>query len=949
IVEPPQYGNLTVNSVPEGASIWLDGEDTSEVTNTTLTEVEVGKHNVTLKLEGYKDSTKQVTIEANETAILDFVLAEIVEPPQYGNLTVNSVPEGASIWLDGEDTSEVTNTTLTEVEVGEHSVTLTLDDYHNATKPITVVAGETVSLHFDLEKVAVVPVANFTANVTEGVAPLTVQFTDKSLNATTWHWDFGDNRTAIAKNPIITYRKPGNYTVTLNASNAHYYDVETKAEYITVKLPNPVASFAVDKASGDAPLTVQFTDTSNWKPDTYEWNFGDGTTSTEQNPVHTYTTAGTYTVTLKVSRDGGSTSTATKNVAVKPVADFEADTTRGDSPLTVKFTDLSEGAVDEWKWDFGDGRTSTEQDPVHVYNTTGTYTVTLTAKKGALTSTETKEAFITAVNPDASLDAEFRANTTQGYAPLAVKFFDQSQGEVTKWQWNFGDGTTSTEQNPVHTYSKAGNHTVTLKVTGPRGSDTTTKSAYITARDPKPVAVFSADKVRGETPLIVQFTDKSAGAPPLTYTWDFGDGVTSSFQNPTHVFDYDGDGARTYTVKLTVKNGKGVSSIETKIIVVSPPQMESVSDRINADTAKAKEDVPLTYREFELKILKNTSAKKNGEAIDVLSVQVAPELAEPPAGTIKIGEKAFKLGPEGAKFDPPIPITITFTKDEWEQMFGDGRTTKLQRYDGQKWSELTDQVEDPVNYTITGYTSSFGVFAPITTEPTTEPEPTHTPYTPSGGGGSGPTYTSYTGTGTLTVGSSNIALRSIKVNAEDKAGSLFVQIGTKVLDKDGNPLTSITLTPLASDDMPAVPSGALFKFAGYVYEAGPDGATFEPGITLAFDLPADAWNALDPDNNDFKVKWYNEETEEWEDVPTTTYKSTRSVDAEITHFSIFALFTEPVTTPTETPTPPVDIDIPTTPPVDEKPPAGEFPTTIFAIVVVLVIVIAAGYFFIVRK
>jgi hypothetical protein len=92
------------------------------------------------------------------------------------------------------------------------------------------------------------------------------------------------------------------------------------------------------------------------------------------------------------------------------------------------------------------------------------------------------------------------------------------------------------------------------------------------------------------------------------------------------------------------------------------------------------------------------------------------------------------------------------------------------------------------------------------------------------------------------------------------------------------------------------------------------------------------------------VKWYNEVTEQWEDVPTTISKSTKSITAKITHFSIFALFTEPVTT-----TPPVDIDIPTTPPVDEKPPAGEFPTTIFAIVVVLVIVIAAGYFFIVRK
>jgi hypothetical protein len=240
-----------------------------------------------------------------------------------------------------------------------------------------------------------------------------------------------------------------------------------------------------------------------------------------------------------------------------------------------------------------------------------------------------------------------------------------------------------------------------------------------------------------------------------------------------------------------------------------------------------------------------------------------------------------------------------------------------------------------------------------TLEITTETTPKPTPKPPSGGGGGGggssPTYTSYTGTGTLTVNNVGTVLRSIKVNADDKVGSLLVPIGVKALDKDGKPLTSITLTPLASDKMPAVPSGALFKFAGYVYEAGPDGATFEPGITLAFDLPADAWNALDPDNNDFKVKWYNEETEEWEDVPTTTYKSTRSVDAEITHFSTFALFTEPVTTPTETPTPPVDIDTPTTPPGDEKPPAGEFPTTIFAIVVVLVIVIAAGYFFIVRK
>jgi PP-loop superfamily ATP-utilizing enzyme len=172
IVEPPQYGNLTVNSVPEGASIWLDGEDTSEVTNTTLTEVKVGVHFVKLKLEGYKDSTKQVTIEANETAILDFVLAEIVEPPQYGNLTVNSVPEGASIWLDGEDTSEVTNTTLTEVEVGKHNVTLKLEGYKDSTKQVTIEANETAILDFVLAEIVEPPqYGNLTVNsVPEGAS-----------------------------------------------------------------------------------------------------------------------------------------------------------------------------------------------------------------------------------------------------------------------------------------------------------------------------------------------------------------------------------------------------------------------------------------------------------------------------------------------------------------------------------------------------------------------------------------------------------------------------------------------------------------------------------------------------------------------------------------------------------------------------------------------------------
>ncbi|NLZ29630.1 MAG: hypothetical protein GX885_02595 [Methanomicrobiales archaeon] len=255
-----------------------------------------------------------------------------------------------------------------------------------------------------------------------------------------------------------------------------------------------------------------------------------------------------------------------------------------------------------------------------------------------------------------------------------------------------------------------------------------------------------------------------------------------------------------------------------------------------------------------------------------------------------------------------------------------------------------------VGQSANGTVQAFGQHMLTITPPVT-PTPTTPPYTPGrGGGGASPAYTSYTGTGTLKVNNVGTVLRSIKVNADDRIGSVLVPIGVKALDKDGNPLSEVTLTPLSSDDLPAVPSGALFSFAGYVYEAGPSGATFDPGITLTFELPADAWNALDPDNNDFKVKWYNEETEEWEDVPTTTYRSTRSVDAKVTHFSTFALFTEPgiITPPTETETP----TVPTTPtpPPEEKPPADKFPmTTVLAIFAVLVIVIAAGYFFMMRK
>jgi len=230
--------------------------------------------------------------------------------------------------------------------------------------------------------------------------------------------------------------------------------------------------------------------------------------------------------------------------------------------------------------------------------------------------------------------------------------------------------------------------------------------------------------------------------------------------------------------------------------------------------------------------------------------------------------------------------------------------------------------------------------------------PTPTPYTPGrsgGGGGGGSSYTSYTGTGTLLTGSSGTVLKSIIVNANDNIGSVLVPIGTKALDADGKPLGEITLKPLAGDAVPAVPSGSVFKFAGYAYEASPDGATFDPAITLSLDIPEDVWNSLDLTNQQCMMKWYNKESGLWEDVPTTIIPGTRTIEIRITHFSIYALFTEPITTPT-TPTETVTTAAPATPTTPTAPPAEGLPMTmILAIFAVIAIVVVAGYFLMMRK
>jgi len=403
-----------------------------------------------------------------------------------------------------------------------------------------------------------VPITDFVADKTAVGVGEVVSFSDLTKNTpTAWDWSFGDGTESAVQNPQKTYAAKGVYTVTLSSRNANGKDAEIKTKYINVGLA-PVADFVISvPVYQNIPSrnTVRFIDKSLNNPTSWVWDFGDGETSTEENPVHIYTADGLYTVSLTAKNFFGEDAKVYAGlirVGYGPKVDFQADRTLTSVDRFIRFTDLSTNDPTSWVWDFGDGTTGTGQTPDHAYKATGVYDVTLTASNQFTTTSLTKKQYITIVNMPR---ANFKADKTKGEAPLAVTFTDLSKGSPTMWSWDFGDGETSTVQNPAHTYTENGMYTVSLSAANANGEDNETKVAYITVKK-GPVADFTVDERIGKAPFIVKFQDTSKGNP-TRWLWEFGDGTESSDQNPTHIYLDEG----AYDVRLTVWNADGSDSI----------------------------------------------------------------------------------------------------------------------------------------------------------------------------------------------------------------------------------------------------------------------------------------------------------------------------------------------------------------------------------------------------
>jgi len=316
------------------------------------------------------------------------------------------------------------------------------------------------------------PVANFvyTAEGTTG----NVEFTDLSANTpTSWSWDFGDGNVSTDQNPTHTYAASGTFDVCLTVANEFGSDSTCNAVAVLVG-DAPVAAFTADPAadgSGQVTFTDQSTDPLNW-----QWDFGDGSpVSNEQSPVHTYDSTGTYDVCLVVTNEFG-IDTVCQAVAVvvgqAPVADFTASIA-GETGEVV-FTDASTNTPTSWDWAFGDGNVSTDQNPTHTYAASGTYTVQLIAGNDFGSDTTSQMITVTVGQaPVADFTISIQGETGE------VVFTDASTNAPTSWDWAFGDGNVSTDQNPTHAYAASGTYTVQLIAGNDFGTDTASQEVTV--------------------------------------------------------------------------------------------------------------------------------------------------------------------------------------------------------------------------------------------------------------------------------------------------------------------------------------------------------------------------------------------------------------------------------------------------------------------------------------
>lgn len=302
-----------------------------------------------------------------------------------------------------------------------------------------------------------------------GCAPLNVTFKNNSENATNYYWNLGTGipkDTSTLFEPTYSYTVPGDYRIMLVASNPASCKGPDTA-YTTVTVLNTIVKASITTAIDDRcdSVKVNFTGGSTGTATQFNWDFGDGTVSKENNPSHTFYDAGTYTITLiiKDSLACNPLDTVTKEIIVSPQVEAEVTDSlyEGCAPLRVTFNNHVVNA-DSVRWNFGDGSVSVEEVPTHLFKNPGTYYVNLLGINFNTCNQRDTAISVVKVYPP-PVTAKFTASSVEALSGTPIHFTNQTTG-ADNFFWNFGDETTSKETNPVHSYEHSGTFTACLTV-----------------------------------------------------------------------------------------------------------------------------------------------------------------------------------------------------------------------------------------------------------------------------------------------------------------------------------------------------------------------------------------------------------------------------------------------------------------------------------------------------
>lgn len=461
-----------------------------------------------------------------------------VTPPTYdivGRYVDN--PDSFDIEVDLVQISSSDSARFVFTTTGTHTICMTFAGGTCADPP--VVLCDTVTI-----PCITAPNAGFS----HASAGTTVNFSDQSAgdSLNTWTWDFGDGNGSNQQNPTHVYATAGFYTVCLVTANPCGSD--TSCQTILAGCPLPSVSFNV---SGSA-LVRNFTNTTMpIGAATYLWTFGDGNSSTQTNPSHSYAASGTYQVCLIVTDSCGSDSSCQMvNINCPPPT---SSWTTSINNLAVTFNNTSTfGGGAGWIWHFGDGNASIQLNPTHIYTNPGTYNVCFVVNDSCGSDSVCMPLTLVCPTPTAGFAA-----TPSG---LTVAFTDQSTGTgINTYVWDFGDMSTSTQQNPTHTYAQAGTYNVCLAIADSCGSDFICQQVQVGCAPPNVAWGWAA------TGLTATFQDQSQVNGNATYNWIFGDGNSSTQQNPSHTYAI----ASAYTVCLEVTDSCGTDSTCGQVVVTA--------------------------------------------------------------------------------------------------------------------------------------------------------------------------------------------------------------------------------------------------------------------------------------------------------------------------------------------------------------------------------------------